>query len=226
MESPTQPVGDRYIISQPREGWERNNGSPYVNEGPQVIVDPNGQLHIVYSVNHSWQDEYCLADLRLRKGGDPTYVWDWYKSNGCVFGSHQDTLMTGWDATLYNDGPGKSVSDMNSLLQIPFLKEKAFLMLFCLSFPDKLQSLGHKLTRMSCSGHHTFALPSGDVNQSPGGTSRYVFVYHGVKKGTEYSWEARSWYTGSYAFWGETTYSRKDVPGATSDTGFSFKFFE
>lgn len=108
MDGPTNPVGDRFIISQPREGFERKNGSPYVNEGPQVIVDPNGQLHIVFSVNHSWEDQYCLTDLRLRRGGDPTYVWDWYKSNGCLFGSHQDTMMSGWDATLYQNGPGRS----------------------------------------------------------------------------------------------------------------------
>ncbi|KAK0122749.1 hypothetical protein ONS96_009784 [Cadophora gregata f. sp. sojae] len=87
MDSPSKPIGPRFIISQPREGWEKGD-SPAVNEGPEAIVDPNGQLHIVYSANGSWNNKYCLADLRLRKGGDPTYVWDWYKSNGCLFGSH------------------------------------------------------------------------------------------------------------------------------------------
>lgn len=110
MNTPTQATGARYIISQARESWEQTNGNPLVNEGPQVIVDPNGQLHIVYSTNHSWQDYYCLGDLRLRKGGDLTYVWDWYKSNGCLFGSHQELMMAGWDATLYVNGPGMSIS--------------------------------------------------------------------------------------------------------------------
>jgi GH43 family beta-xylosidase len=106
MSSPTTATGERYIISQPREPWERVVGNPYINESPQPIRDPNGQLHITYSANGSWSDQYCIADLRLRAGGDPTYVWDWYKSNGCLFGSNRATMMTGWDPTLYVNGPG------------------------------------------------------------------------------------------------------------------------
>lgn len=105
MSSPTSVTGPRYIISQPREWWERND-SPYINEGPQPIKDPNGQLHIVYSANGSWGENYCLADLRLRAGGDLTYVWDYYKSNGCLFGFKQNLMMNGWDSTLYAKGVG------------------------------------------------------------------------------------------------------------------------
>jgi len=179
MNSPTEPVGARYVISQPREPWEQGD-SPLINEGAQAIVDPNGQLHIVYSANGSWGNKYCLADLRLRKGGDPTNVWDWYKSNGCLFGSHQDRMMQGWDATLFIDGPG----------------------------------------------HHTFVLEEGDVNKSPGGGNHIPFMFHGVEKGTPYSWENRDWFTGSFVWWSKTTYSRKNVPGDETNEGYSFKFFE
>ena len=120
--APIISIGQRYIISQPREGWEKGD-SPAINEGPEAIVDPNGQLHIVYSANGSWNNKYCLADLRLRKGGNPTYVWDWYKSNGCLFGSHQDRMMNGWDATLYIDGPGHhtfALTDGDALLESSF----------------------------------------------------------------------------------------------------------
>ncbi|MEU0549878.1 FG-GAP-like repeat-containing protein [Micromonospora sp. NPDC005979] len=106
MSGPTTPTGPRYRISQPRESWERVEGNPFVNEGPEPVVDPNGQLHIVYAANGSWSDQYCLGDLRLRTGGDPTYVWDWYKSNGCVFGSNEATMMSGYRATRNVNGPG------------------------------------------------------------------------------------------------------------------------
>ncbi|MET9442323.1 glycoside hydrolase family 43 protein [Streptomyces sp. NPDC006610] len=180
MSSPTTPTGARYVISQPRESWERVVGNPYINEAPQPIKDPNGQLHIVYSANGSWSDQYCLADLRLRAGGDPTYVWDWYKSNGCLFGSNRATMMQGWDPTLYVNGPG----------------------------------------------HHTFVLLNGDINTSPPAGPRFPLMFHAVPKGTPYSWANRHWYTGTFAWWGNTTYSRANVPGANTNTGWGLKFFE
>lgn len=180
MSSPTATTGARYVISQPRESWERVVGNPYINEGPEPIRDPNGQLHIVYSANGSWSSQYCLADLRLRAGGDPTYVWDWYKSNGCIFGSNRATMMAGWDPTLHVDGPG----------------------------------------------HHTFVLLRGDIATSPPAGPRFPFMYHAVAKGTPYAWENRYWYTGTFVWWGNSTYRRANVPGANTDTGFSIKFFE
>jgi GH43 family beta-xylosidase len=180
MSDPVTPTGARYVISQPRESWERVVGNPYINEAPEAIKDPNGQLHIVYSANGSWSDQYCLADLRLRAGGDPAYVWDWYKSNGCLFGSHRETMMSGWDPTLYADGPG----------------------------------------------HNSFVLLNGDIGTSPPAGPRFPLMYHAVAKGTPYSWANRHWYTGTFAWWGSTVYSRANVPGPTSDTGWSLKFFE
>ncbi len=180
MSGPTTPTGGRYVISQPRESWERVVGNPFINEGPEPVKDPSGQLHIAYSANGSWSDQYCVADLRLRAGGDPTYVWDWYKSNGCLFGSNRATMMTGWDPTLYVNGPG----------------------------------------------HHTFVLENGDIDTSPPAGPRFPLMFHAVPKGTPYAWENRYWYTGSFAWWGDTTYRRANVPGPTSDTGWSLKYFE
>ena len=180
MSSPTTPTGGRYVISQPREPWERVVGNPFINESPEPIRDPNGQLHIVYSANGSWTDQYCLADLRLRAGGDPGHVWDWYKSNGCLFGSHRNTMMPGWDPTVSVNGPG----------------------------------------------HHSFVLLNGDIATSPPAGPRFPLMFHAVPKGTPYAWANRFWYTGTFAWWGNTTYSRANVPGPAADTGWSLKFFE
>jgi len=122
MSSPTTTTGARYVISQPRESWERvvvGGGYPFVNEAPEAIKDPDGQLHIVYSANGSWSNKYCLPDLRLRDSGDHPYVWDWYKSNGCLFGSNPDTMMAGWDPTLYVDGPGTTASCCSTATSTP-----------------------------------------------------------------------------------------------------------
>jgi GH43 family beta-xylosidase len=180
MTSATTTTGARYVISQPREAWERTVGNPFINEAPQPVIDPNGQLHVVYSANGSWSSRYCLADLRLRAGGDPANVWDWYKSNGCVFGSYEPNMMSGWHPTTTVDGPGQN----------------------------------------------TFVLDHGDVAKSPPSGNRFPTMYHAVAKGTPYSWSARYWYTGTAVWWGGTTYRRANVPGATTDTGFSLKFFE
>jgi GH43 family beta-xylosidase len=180
MSSPTTVTGGRYVVSQPRESWERVVGNPFINEGPEAIKDPNGQLHITYSANGSWSDQYCVADLRLRAGGDPAYVWDWYKSNGCLFGSNRATMMPGWDPTLQVNGPG----------------------------------------------HHSFVLLGGDINTSPPAGPRFPLMFHAVAKGTPYTWGNRFWYTGTFCWWGNTTYSRANVPGPNTDTGWSLKFFE
>ncbi|CAI4218932.1 unnamed protein product [Parascedosporium putredinis] len=179
MSSPTEATGPRYVISQPREPWERIVGNPWINEGPEAIVDPDGQLHIVYSADGSWSSSYCLGDLRLKKGGDPTNVWDWYKSNGCVMGSNKDQMMAGWDTTKDVNGPG----------------------------------------------HHTFAI-LGDIGGLNSPNTKYPFMYHAVEKGTEYSWENRQWFSGSFHWIPDITYSRANVPGDGENSGWSPKLTE
>ena len=39
MSDPLTPTGNRFIISQPRESWERVVGNPYINEAPEAIRD-------------------------------------------------------------------------------------------------------------------------------------------------------------------------------------------
>lgn len=180
MSSPTTVTGARYVISQPREWWEQADVNPptRVNEGPEAIIDPSGQLHVVYSANGSWDTNYCLADLRLNLNGDPTYVWDWYKSNGCLFGSNGNLMMDGWDPTLYAKGVG----------------------------------------------HNSFVLLNGDINTSPPAGAKFPLAYHGVPDADHPDpfWSGRYWYSGTFLWWGNITYTR----GSDRSTGWSLKFFE
>jgi GH43 family beta-xylosidase len=180
MSSPTTVTGARYVISQPREPWEKADVNPptRVNEGPEPIIDPSGQLHIVYSANGSWDINYCLADLRLKAGGDPVSAGDWYKSNGCLFGANANTLMSGWEPALYAKGVG----------------------------------------------HHSFVLLNGDPNASPPAGEQLPVVYHGVPRSESPKpfWSGRYWYSGTFQWWGDITYTR----GPESNTGWSLKFYE
>jgi GH43 family beta-xylosidase len=177
MSDPTTVTGGRFIISQPRERWERSVGNPYINEGPQPIKDPNGQLHIVYSANGSWSTDYCLGDLRLVSGGDPTNVHDWYKSNGCLFGAKKNLMTKGVDPTLNAKGVG----------------------------------------------HHSFVLLNGEMSSSPPSGVASPFMYHGVPNNLQMSWSNRFWYTGTFTWWGNSTYCRTR---SDCNTGWSLKFSE
>ena len=60
MDAPTRVTGPRRAIAEPGEAFERAVGAPYVAEAPQPIEDPDGILHVVYSVNGSWSGEASL----------------------------------------------------------------------------------------------------------------------------------------------------------------------
>jgi GH43 family beta-xylosidase len=71
-------------LSSPDRTWERT-GRAGVNEGPQVLRSPSGDVFLVYSANGCWTDDYALGMLTLRTGGDPLNTADWIKSERPVF---------------------------------------------------------------------------------------------------------------------------------------------
>lgn len=82
MATPTTLEGNRIMISTPQYAWE-TNGS--VNEGPEILRNPQGKTFLVYSASGCWTDEYGLGLLSLKDNGNPLNATDWTKSSTTVF---------------------------------------------------------------------------------------------------------------------------------------------
>jgi GH43 family beta-xylosidase len=85
MSDPTTMKGKRVLISSPTLTWEKMGAPPTVNEGPEALINPNGQLFLTYSASGCWTDNYCLGLLTLKPDGDPLNPSDWTKSANPVF---------------------------------------------------------------------------------------------------------------------------------------------
>jgi GH43 family beta-xylosidase len=91
MTDPVTLSGDRSCISVPEHAWEKvgrewtdKGGFPGgVNEGPQFLARGKA-IHIIYSANGSWADDYCLGQLTYA-GGDPLLARSWRKKEKPVF---------------------------------------------------------------------------------------------------------------------------------------------
>jgi GH43 family beta-xylosidase len=82
MTNPWTLSGARVRISSPTNNWERYEPSGSlgagVNEGPIALQkDANSPAFIIYSASRYSSDNYCLAQLQLKSGGDPTVAADW-----------------------------------------------------------------------------------------------------------------------------------------------------
>lgn len=83
MSNPWTIEGGKVAISSPAYPWEMNGSA--INEGPQVLINPNGQVLVVYSASGFWVDTYCLGLLSLKVNGDPMNPADWVKTQQPVF---------------------------------------------------------------------------------------------------------------------------------------------
>jgi len=85
LSDPFTMQGHRVMISNPSQSWEKAGAPPAVNEGPEALINPNGQLFLTYSASGCWTDDYCLGLLTLKVGGDPMDPASWSKSTNPVF---------------------------------------------------------------------------------------------------------------------------------------------
>ena len=67
------------MLSTPEYDWELN-----VNEGSTVLYHGD-KVHIIYSANGSWTQDYCLGKLTATKGCDYLDKSNWTKSTTAVF---------------------------------------------------------------------------------------------------------------------------------------------
>lgn len=82
MKDPYTLEGERVMLSTPQFSWETNGN---VNEGPEILRNPQGKVFLVYSASGCWTDEYCLGLLSLKDNDDPLNPANWTKSPTPVF---------------------------------------------------------------------------------------------------------------------------------------------
>jgi len=75
---PTRVIStERVVISEPHYYWE-TSVLPQ-NEGPAMLVSPEGTVYCAYAANFSGSDEYHIGLLRLKRGSDPMIAENWEK---------------------------------------------------------------------------------------------------------------------------------------------------
>jgi GH43 family beta-xylosidase len=91
MSNPWTIRGERVLISEPTELWERM--AMPINEGPTVIMHED-KTFIVYSASGSWTGDYCLGLLE-NTDGDVLNPASWKKSSSPVFQKSEENKVYG-----------------------------------------------------------------------------------------------------------------------------------
>ena len=118
MSNPWTISSSRVLLSTPEYSWE-TQGSPDINEGPQVLKAPDGTVHIVYSASGSWDRYYCYGVLTLT-GSNPLNASHWYKATSAKFSSGNGMYGPG-HGTFVRDSVGDwwMIYHANSSLTVP-----------------------------------------------------------------------------------------------------------
>lgn len=114
MSNPWTISGARVKISSPTNNWEKYEPTSLgagVNEGPIMLQkDASSPVFIIYSASRYSSDNYCLAQIQLTSGGDPTVAANWINKKqvfvrndaNAVYGPGHNAFFT----SSYTDGNG------------------------------------------------------------------------------------------------------------------------
>lgn len=114
MSNPWTISGPRVKISTPTNTWEKYESSGTglgVNEAPIMLQkDAGSPIFIIYSGSRYGSDNYCLGQIQLKSGGNPTVIADWINKKqvltrndaGGVFGPGHNGFFT----SSYTDANG------------------------------------------------------------------------------------------------------------------------
>jgi len=83
LSDPWTVDGNRVLISTPEYDWEGHGLA--LNEGPEAITNPDGNVYVTYSASLYSTDNYCLGLLTLTPGADPMVATSWTKNATPVF---------------------------------------------------------------------------------------------------------------------------------------------
>lgn len=84
LANPWTAEGDRVLLSRPDHDWEKNGGTPAINEAPQFL-QKGDKMFIVYSASGCWTDDYTLGLLSAPITADPLNAASWTKHSEPVF---------------------------------------------------------------------------------------------------------------------------------------------
>lgn len=82
MRNPWTLTGPEVVISKADRDWERHIYP--INEGPEFLAGPKGELFLTYSASACTSDDYAVGLLSAPAGSDPLNPRAWTKSSGPV----------------------------------------------------------------------------------------------------------------------------------------------
>ncbi|MBQ7171726.1 MAG: family 43 glycosylhydrolase [Clostridia bacterium] len=90
MKNPWALTGPCSVFCKPTESWEKVGATysvgtdgkiyPEVVEGIAVVYGSSGETYILYCGSGYWTSSYCLGQLKLKDGADPTEYDSWEKA--------------------------------------------------------------------------------------------------------------------------------------------------